>query len=441
MAGFNLLAERLALNFATTRIRMLTKVSFSAAVTGFLAVVTSTCLHAQLDTEFGDASIDELRNARDVLVEISDFSAALEPARTIVAEMERLHDANLGSDLLRLARIQAGLQEFNSAEESYLRAIEIVGGVSGRESSLLIGAYHGLGRNYINDRRFDEALVALDQARNLSRQTSGLFNVEQSMIIDDLTFANLGVGDTLAARDLQLDRLDNALRRFGADDPRTIPFHAHLGDYFDNSRLRISAREQFARALEVSEESYGRGGAENLALLERLTAIDLQLDHDSDLPQRITEVLDESPDISPKERAPALALLGDWALVHEDLATAVPYYTEAYRLLNLDDSMDADEFFSIPRPLNLVLPLSAVDSGERRDPWTWGEIELKFTVSADGRASNVRTATIKPGIRGLSGQYIDRIREAYFRPRLDKGLPSTTENTTYRHDFRYYVRD
>ena len=64
----------------------------------------------------------------------------------------------------------------------------------------------------------------------MSQRNLGLFNVEQAPLIDDITTAYLGIGDTVEARRMQLERLDNAVRRFGADDPRVIPFRYQLAD-------------------------------------------------------------------------------------------------------------------------------------------------------------------------------------------------------------------
>src|SRR5690606_1003164 len=148
-------------------------------------------------------------------------------------------------DLAALVRIEAELRDVDTVVDRYLEVADVIAAEQGRSSPALIDVYHGLGRAYIRGERYTEAIAALGEARELSRRNFGLFNVQQSTLIDDLTTAHLRLGDTVAARRLQLERLDNAIRRFGADDPRVVPYRYALADYYRRSRLPDSAREQY----------------------------------------------------------------------------------------------------------------------------------------------------------------------------------------------------
>lgn len=386
-------------------------------------------------------SVETLRAARDSLIEAADFSAALEPAERIVAELEGGGGSEeLGRDLLSLARVEAGLEDFEAAERDYLRAIEILRDEDG-SPRVLIAADRALGRVYISSRRFSEAIAVLEEARALSRSSEGLFNVGQSDVIDDLTLAHLGVGDTATARELQQERLENAERRFGADDARVIPFLSHLGDYYDRSRLRASAREQYARALAISAREFGVGDPSSLGLLRKLAAIDLALGEPSEIRERLAAIIDSGDEIDPVERGLTLAVLGDWALVHDGLEAARGYYREAYAALADVDPGNAADYFSAPRMIDFVPPLTAVDRATRRDPWTWGGLIIEFDVGADGRAYDVSTASMEPRQTRIASAYARRIRETHFRPRLRDGQPVATTGVRYSQSFRYYVDD
>jgi tetratricopeptide (TPR) repeat protein len=391
----------------------------------------------------GDENVDVagLRELRDARVEVQDFAAALEPAETVVAELEGQGAKGIAGDVLMLGRIHAGLRDFEAAELDYLKAIEMISDEDGEFTPALVDIHQALGRVYINARRFPEAIAVLEQGQAISRRNEGLFNVDQSGLIDDLTLAQLGTGNTIAARDLQVERLENAQRRFGDDDSRLIPFHTHLGDYYDSSRLRVSAREQYSRALELSEVHYGTQSNQAVALLRRLTEIDLMLDDETPARERLEAVLASDAEISPIERGLSLATLGDWAIVNELTELATTNYDEAYRLLDQSPGVDAVQFFATPKMLNFVPPLSSVDRGARSLPWTWGDLELEFEVSADGRVRNVDAVSMEPRIRDLRNDFVRRMREAYFRPRLIDGRPVTTEDVRYRQSFRYYVED
>ena len=73
----------------------------------------------------------------------------------------------------------------------------------------------------------------------------------------------------------------------------------------------------------------------------------------------------------------------------------------------------------------------------RQDSYAWGIITLSFTVSAEGRASDVQVISSEPA--GLmDARYIGRVRETYFRPRLLSGEPTLTNNVQLSHQFRYF---
>jgi tetratricopeptide (TPR) repeat protein len=299
--------------------------------------------------------------------------------------------------------------------------------------------YQGLGRSYINSRRFPEAVTVLEHARDISQRNTGLFNVEQTELIDDITMALLGQGNTLEAHELQLARLNNAVRRYGADDPRVAPFHHHLGEYYDNSRLRVSAREQYEKALAIQESQLDGNVSERLESLRKLTQVELLLGDDDEARLRLEAALRESADLSAIDRGLSLALLGDSAIVAEDPTTAATYYAEAYAALESANAIQAQEYFSQPAMIDFIPPLNSVDLGRRSDPYGWASIVLRFDVSEDGRVADVDTVEMEPS-GDADEDYSRRIRETHFRPRLDGGVPVATSDVEFTHYFRYYVR-
>src|SRR5690606_14519647 len=96
----------------------------------------------------GDDQTVALRGARDAFVAAGDFEAALDPARQVVERLESIGDPRLPRDIAQLARIQAELEDFDSAELSYLKAIELVERDEGEFSISLLEPYQGLGRSY-----------------------------------------------------------------------------------------------------------------------------------------------------------------------------------------------------------------------------------------------------------------------------------------------------
>ena len=388
----------------------------------------------------GDAAdAGVLRRVRDAFISAGDYDAALGSAEQVVEAARGFDDPKLADDIARLARIQAELENFDSAELQYLEALELIRDAEGEFSITLADVYRGLGLTYVRARRFAEAVTALEQAQHVVQRNLGLHNVSQTPLLDDLTTAYLGLGETATAGRLQSQRLENAVRSFGEHDPRVIPFRYRLANYYEQSRLRGAAREQYQEVVATLETLPEADEQALLAPLRQLMRIEMLFGDGDEARTRLAGILERDPGIEAPERARSLAALGDWAVVHEDLESARGYYSRAYTLL--DDAPDEREVvFGEPVMLDFIAPLTAVDRATRSDPYAFGTILLEFDVSADGRAANVRAVRAQPpGI--VDGAYMRRVRETHFRPRIVDGVPRETNGVRFTHYFRYYVEE
>jgi tetratricopeptide (TPR) repeat protein len=385
--------------------------------------------------------LDGLRKARDAFADVGDFSAALGAAENVVDQQRAQPERLFAADLATLGLIQAELRETDDAIDNLAEAIGLVVDDEGEYSSTLIEYYRGLGRAYIRSAQYQQAIVTLEQAQHISQRHLGLFNVEQAALLDDITTAYLGLGNTVDAQKTQLERLDNAIRRFGPEDPRVIPFRYTLARYYEQSRLPESAREQYEEVLTSQESRLGSNDAGLLPPLRELAALDLLVAQgvNPERRDRLAAVLEENPAAPPVERGLSLAFLGDWAIVTGDAEAARGYYREAWSALQADTKVDAAAYFRKPTMIDFVAPLSAVDRAERSRPYTWTEIVLEFDVSAEGFPSDVRVVTRDPQTTTLQTRYSRRMRETHFRPRLVEGDPVATSNVRSTHYVRRYI--
>lgn len=432
---------------ATTR-RVATRTTIAASLVASLAFATSMPISAQRSSDealagFERSSLTELRGGRDALMNVRDFDAALNPAQAIVDAQREQREPLYPSDLAALGLIEGELRRTEDGVAHLLEAIDLVEAAEGTYSTTLVDYYRGLGRAYIRGAQYPEAIAALEQAQHISQRNLGLFNVEQSPLLDDITTAYLGLGDTLEARNVQLERLDNAVRRFGAGDPRVIPFRYVLASYYERSRLPESAREQYEEVLKSQEERLGAGDPGLLGPLRELASIDLLVSQGADATQRdrLAALLEQNADADPVERGLSLELLGDWATVTGDTVAARDYYQRAWATFASVPDLDVAEHYSKPVMLDFVAPLSAVDRNERRRPYVWGQVVLEYDVSAEGLPSGVRIVTRDPATVSMQTRYSRRLRETHFRPRLVDGAPVATSNVRSTHYVRYYVTD
>jgi tetratricopeptide (TPR) repeat protein len=381
------------------------------------------------------------RRARDALAGARDFESALNPAQAVVDAQREEREPDYPADLATLGMIHGELRQTQPAVENFLTAVDIVIAAEGEYSPTLIDIYHGLGRAYTRGALYNEAIVSLQQAQHITQRHLGLFSVEQSALLDDITTAYLGLGDTIEAQKLQIERLDNAVRRYGPADPRVIPYRYTLARYYERSRLPESAREQYDEVLKAQETRLGDTSAGVLPPLRELVSIDLLVSQTENPVNRdrLAAVLQQNQDVPSVERGLSLAQLGDWATVAGDATAARSYYVEAWDALDDDPELNVRAMFAKPQMLDFVAPISNVDRQERNRPYTWAAIVLEFDVSAAGLPSDVHGVTHDPETTTLQVRYGRRVRETHFRPRLVDGEPVATTNVRSTHYVRRYI--
>ena len=342
--------------------------------------------------------------------------------------------------LIALGAVQADLHEFAAAEGTYLRGIEHLTEAHGEFAPILIDPYRGLAQVYVRSGRSPEALTVLEHAQHISQRNYGLFNVVQTIILDEMSEAYVTAGDTRSAQDIQQERLNIGLRRFGEDDLDLIPFRYHLAEYYALSRMHGRAREQYEDVIEIQESHLVRYSGDLLKPLRELVRIDILSGDSSSARRRLQEILELGEAIPAMERARSLAVLGDWALTNGQLATGLSHYRDADAVLAGDEGSRAVELFSSPALINFIPPPSPVDRTGGSAPYEWGAISADFEISAEGRARNVQiVAATPPGL--MDARYRARLMESYFRPRLVAGEPIATPHVRFTHQFRYFRAD
>ncbi|MGE4659110.1 MAG: tetratricopeptide repeat protein, partial [Gammaproteobacteria bacterium] len=379
-----------------------------------------------------EAHLRSLGLARDAQVVAEDFSGALVSAEALVDALEDTGDRRLAGHIVELAAVQTQLGELESAEANYLRGLQLLEQRDGELALSLVAPYHGLARSYIDGARYEEAITVLGHAQDLNQRNLGLFNLEQTTLLDDMAVAFLSVGDTTEAHRIQRERLNIAVRRFGAESPEVIPFRLHLGQYYEFSRMRGRAREQYQQVLEAQEANSDPYDASLLLPLRKLILMDLARNDPSPARRNLIEILDSNEDVPPLERAMSLTTLGDWEMGHKRTEVALDYYRDAWRVMQADPRPNPDELYGKPAPISFITPLGPVDMRRRPSSYAWGGITLSFVVSANGRASDIQIVSAEPASL-MDARYIGRIRETYFRPRFVSAEPTLTNTVKLSH--------
>ena len=359
---------------------------------------------------------------------------------TLVAAATAAYAAAEAQTPIERGRQQLERAQLEDAQASYLEGIGQLTAELGADSPELIEPYSELARIYMLNDQPLEAITVLETARGVSHRSYGLFNLEQIPLLDEASRAYLLLGNTVEAGNVQRERLNVALRRFGEEDPRTIPYRNQLADYYDQSRMRLLAREEYEAVLDVHRNAFGENDGSLLIPLSRLTAIDIRLGNTRSARGQLVRALESTANATPFQRASALAVLGDWELVRSRTDAAYDYYRGAYEALRAEQPSLAEEFFDAPRFVDFAPPSSAADWQSNPRGYAWGFIELQFSVSTEGKATNIVVGRANPPLL-MDELYVRRLAEARFRPRLAGGEPAPTGRVSYRHDFRVLLRE
>lgn len=337
---------------------------------------------------------------------------------------------------LDLGALQIDLNEFETAETAYLRGIELLIEEEGEFSPQLIDPYRQLANIYLQLERHVEALTVLEHAQHINQRNYGLFNTEQTLIIDEMSQAYQAAGDTRSAQELQEESLNIARRRFGEESLEVVPFHYRLAEYYELSRMRAKAREHYQDVIDILENHLDKHASEQLKPLRELVRIDILSGENTSARRRLEETLELGSSNSAYERALSLAVLGDYALATGRAETSIARYREAYAALAAEDTAAATVLFAKPALIDFIPPSSPVDRTSSISIYSWGTITAEFEISAGGLARGVEiVAATPPGL--VDARYQRRLIESYFRPRLVAGEPVATSLVRFSHRFRY----
>jgi tetratricopeptide (TPR) repeat protein len=338
--------------------------------------------------------------------------------------------------LIEIGTLQVELDEFESAETAYLEGIEILTDEFGEFSLQLIDPYRALATSYRLSGQYPEALIVLEQAQHISQRNLGLFNSEQLHLLDEMSRVYEVSGDTRGAHEIQQERLTIGLRQYGTS-LQVLPYRYYLADYFERSRMRTKAREQYEEVLEVQNLHLDEHAEDRLKPLRALLSLDIIDGRRTSAERRIEEILALGTEISASERAKSMAVLGDLEMANGRREAGLDQYRAAYRVLAALDESQASELFAKPLFVDFVAPASPVDLSTRGDEYQWGTITVDFEISADGRARAVEIVSANPR-ELMESRYRRRLLEAHFRPRLVAAEPVATHHLRYTHEFRYF---
>ena len=353
----------------------------------------------------------------------------------------------LATPLINLAVMQSITGNLTAAEQNYQVAISIIEQHEGMLSSRLINPLRGLGHTYNRAGMHEKAIENFERALRLNHIELGFTNPEQFGIHDGLTEGYVGLREYEEANFYQEAQLEISQRKFGREDPKTVPAMYKLAEWYrrtgnlDNSTLTYRNADRILREHE-SETSINR--TEALMGLASLYEQQGNRPAATSVLRKGLKVIDSHPEPDKLRRAGLYMALGDMYTRESRSEIAQVEYTSAWADLSSDENFLElrDEYFELPVRLsggefpNLARNTRGRTSTELRD----GFVMIGYTVDSDGRAQDVKIIESEPPDimeKPLQTTY----RRSMYRPRYVDGAPVATENLLSRHDFRYAEED
>jgi tetratricopeptide (TPR) repeat protein len=376
------------------------------------------------------------------------YPEALSLAEKLVALTEEQYgptDRSLAIPLCNLATTQYRLHDYPRAEATYLRTVRIVEDSGGGADRALLRPLHGLGATYFATHQYEDAALMLKRALDLSRNLDGLFNLEQISILDPLI-------DSLIAlnRNDEVERaLDYSVRvaeaAYGKSDVRVVRPLNRSARWQETMGRYPTARILYARALTIAEQA---GPSRVVNTVEPLEGIARTyrlefVNSDSEETDTTHDTRQPNPDgerailmalraLEPGDhmrRGTALVELGDWYLSSGLQSRGMAAYRRAWHEFELGGSTAT---LAAPRQLAYRAPLAAASRANGdRDNLEEHFVEVSFTVSNDGRTSDVATVdSDAPVPQQKAVQFA--IRRARYAPRFEHGDAVETTGVRFR---------
>src|SRR5688572_878492 len=314
----------------------------------------------------------------------------------------------LSTPLTNLATVHYKLGNYPAAIENYQRSLRILQAKSTISDQQQIRPLHGLGISFLGNNDPESAVVALKRAADLSRNTSGLYNINQVEFIDPLIDAYASTARYLEAEKEALYAMRVEEAAYGRNSIKLLGRLDKLARWYEFDRRFTSERNTYDRALSILSRNAppndlrrvvplrGIARAYRLELFYGVEGADTGGTFNSGAvgapvfgegtQQRRGEatlvtalsVIDSNAPVNHQLRGEVLTDLGDWYLVTNALRRAYDTYADAWKSFS---EVNATKYLEVPRILAYRPSISSIDRSQL-DPAeaVLKVVELHFTV-------------------------------------------------------------
>jgi tetratricopeptide (TPR) repeat protein len=388
----------------------------------------------------------------------ADAQPLAEKLVALTEEQYGAEDLQLTSPLANLATVHYRQGHYPAAIEAYQRSLRILQSKSTIADKQQIVPLHGLGVAFLGNKDPESAVVALKRAADLSRNTDGLFNINQVEFIDALVEAYAATGRYAEAEKESLYAMRVEEAAYGRSSVKLINRLDKLAEWYEFERRYTSQRNVYDRALAILARSAPENDLRRVAPLRGIArafrleafygiegadtggtfnggASGAPVFNDGTQQRRggaalttALAIIDANSPVDQKMRGEVLTDLGDWYLVTNSLRRAYDSYAEAWKAFG---AVDQTKLISVPRILAYRPSISSVDRSQLApEESVIKVVELRFTVDRDGRVDAVTSPTTDvpdPIVKNS----MSSMKRSRYAPRIENGAAVATTDVVF----------
>ena len=378
----------------------------------------------------------------------------------LTAEQYGADGLQLATPLTNLATVNYKLRDYSTAIDNYQHSLRILQAKSTMADKQQIRPLHGLGISFLGANDPESAVVALKRAADLSRNTDGLFNINQVEFIDALIDAYAATNRWPEAEKEALYALRVEEAAYGRTSVKLLGRLDKLARWYEAERRYTTERTVYERSLAIlqkgSPENDPRkvGPLRGIARSFRLEAFygiegadtgggtfnsnnngaptfapegPQQRRGESTLTAALA-IVDANEPVDQQMRGEVLTDLGDWYLIGNALRRSYDSYAEAWKSFGL---VNNTAYLGAPRVLGYRPSISSVERSQLEPADAVVKlVEMHLTVDRDGHVDEVTSPTTDVP-EAIVRSSITAMKRARYAPRVENGAPVPTENVVF----------
>ena len=355
----------------------------------------------------------------------------------------------LADPMINLASVYRNSGNTQSAQATYSAAIEIIEDNNDMLSAELINPLIGLGATYNDAGLHELGLRTYQRALHVNHVNGGFYNFEQIPVRDGLTESYLGLEEFGEADFEQTVQVSIYEREYGQNKPTSLPAMYKLADWYRRTGQFEEEQSIYTRALRIIKQSGGKTDPllvdtyRRYAILYRSQALDKEAIRAQ---KRAIEINQAQPEPNIAIGGDLLVDLGDCYITFGHSRRAGASYNEAWQTFAADPELYGERleaYFSKPKSVrHIAIPATYPRTSRNRNTvknasiFGDGIVMARYTVSDRGRVENVEIIESDPP-NLLDDKVAYALRNSYFRPEFQDGLPVSRPDMIYVHEFKY----